>query len=140
MNASLFDEFERLAAAVLDGTATGEETHRFNAVLREFPELASVYFEQARMHAMLECRGGGRFGGQAMRTSFLPPAADGGCASKIKVRPARTRFAFRGTATRVQSSCVSLSAGDEPGKREESWRASVPASRRGSAIRSFPHN
>jgi hypothetical protein len=29
-----------------------------------------------------------------MRTSFLPPAAGGGYASKINVRPARMRFAF----------------------------------------------
>ena len=58
MNRSLFDEFEQLAAAVLDETAASEERRRFNALLREFPELGQVYLEQARMHAMLEtCAG-----------------------------------------------------------------------------------
>lgn len=58
MNVSLFDEFEHLSAAILDETASRGEVCRFNAILREFPELASVYFEQAGMHALLECRGG----------------------------------------------------------------------------------
>lgn len=56
MTAPLFDEFERLSAAVLDETASREEVRRFNALLRDFPELAAVYLEQAQMHAMLECR------------------------------------------------------------------------------------
>jgi len=59
MKGSLFDEFELLAAAVLDGTASRADIVRFNAVMRNCPELRQVYQEQARLHAMLVCRGEG---------------------------------------------------------------------------------
>jgi ferric-dicitrate binding protein FerR (iron transport regulator) len=60
VNASLFDEFEELAAAVVDGSATGDDVRRFNAILREVPELAEVYFEQAGLHALLCAAGEAR--------------------------------------------------------------------------------
>jgi len=56
-NLPLFDEFERLAAAVIDETALPEDVSRFNALLRDYPELVAVYFDQVRMHAMLEEKG-----------------------------------------------------------------------------------
>ncbi|MDD4017455.1 MAG: FecR family protein [Kiritimatiellae bacterium] len=62
MTVPVFDEFERLSAAVLDGTASRGEVRRFNEILRDFPELAPVYLEQVQMHAMLECRGAGASG------------------------------------------------------------------------------
>ncbi|MDA3924254.1 MAG: SUMF1/EgtB/PvdO family nonheme iron enzyme [Kiritimatiellae bacterium] len=56
MNLSLLSDFERLTAAVLDRTATPVDIRSFNKLLRDYPELADVYFEQAQMHALLECR------------------------------------------------------------------------------------
>jgi len=59
MKMSLLDEFEWLAASVLEGDASREEVARFNDLIREYPELTQVYLEQLQMHVMLECRGGG---------------------------------------------------------------------------------
>jgi len=55
---SVFDEFEMLAATVLEGDASREEIARFNELIREFPDLFSVYVEQLQMHLTLQFRCG----------------------------------------------------------------------------------
>ena len=61
MKVPLLYEFEHLAGAVVDGTASEAQLRRFNGILREAPELAQLYFQQARMHAALLLRGEGKF-------------------------------------------------------------------------------
>jgi hypothetical protein len=61
MKVPLLYEFEHLAGAAVDGTASPAQLARFNAILREAPELAQLYFQQARMHAALLLRGEGKF-------------------------------------------------------------------------------
>jgi len=73
MKAPLYDEFERLSAAVLDGVAAPEDIVRFNAILRDEPELAQVYLEQARAHVWLECRATGCV--RAEKTTVSSPSA-----------------------------------------------------------------
>lgn len=58
MNHSVFDEFELLAETVLEGEASREEIARFNELIREFPDLFSVYAEQLQMHLTLQFRCG----------------------------------------------------------------------------------
>jgi hypothetical protein len=62
MKAPLFYEFEQLAGAVVDGVASAAQLQRFNSILRESPELAQLYFEQARIHVALTLRGEGKSG------------------------------------------------------------------------------
>lgn len=61
MKVPLLYEFEHLAGAVIDGTASAAQLRRFNAILRESPELAQLYFQQVRMHAALMLRGERKF-------------------------------------------------------------------------------
>jgi hypothetical protein len=58
MNISVFDEFEMLAETVLEREASREEIARFNELIREFPDLFSVYVEQLQMHLTLQIRCG----------------------------------------------------------------------------------
>lgn len=58
MNNSVFDEFEMLTETVLEGAASREEIARFNELIREFPDLFSVYVEQLQMHLTLQFRCG----------------------------------------------------------------------------------
>jgi hypothetical protein len=58
MNISVFDEFEMLAETVLEREASREEIARFNELIREFPDLFSVYVEQLQMHLTLQFRCG----------------------------------------------------------------------------------
>ena len=62
MKVALLYEFEHLAGAVVDGVASDAQLQRFNSILRESPELAQIYFEQARMHVALTLRGEGKSG------------------------------------------------------------------------------
>ncbi|MDD4623589.1 MAG: hypothetical protein PHG71_10180 [Kiritimatiellae bacterium] len=115
MRLPLYDEVERLSAAVLDGTATPEEIKRFNAVLRDVPELAHLYFEQSRMHAMLECSG---TAGAAGLRETAPGQAEAGDAAvnsgrRIGRRAARfVKLAAAAAALALAAAGLWLAAGD----------------------------
>jgi len=125
MTAPLFDEFERLSAAVLDETASRAEVRRFNAILRDVPELAAVYLEQAQMHAMLECRGADASGcGRCGRAFSRAAPAAGIPAEKSKSALSAPASLFG----RRPASSTNGTMQSRTEERSELWHETVPIS------------